>query len=933
MLGIMLQKMWHKKWMNFSLLLGCILLTATAVSFPLYQGAAYDRMLTDEFDHYLMSRGEWPAKFTMTISSQKEKGGARIKSIEELIPTIYSDLGVRERDTIYYYSISKYGVHSEKLRNDADDLYARMGMKTDLEDHIEIVSGEMYSRGGLTEDGAIEVLVNEKCMTTQGYLVGETMAFDKVKDDKGQIIRFYIKGVFRESVDNDDYWNEKDGEFDNVCLMEPELFKSMFCGENAGRFNLTCRYSAKFEYGDITAPRVGHIRSWTDYYCNVGPYKSIIDDSPVLTVLDGYENKRSRISATLVILQIPVLIMLAAFLLMISGQMYEMERNEISVIKSRGSSRAQIFRLYLYQAVVITLLGAVLGIPLGMQLSRLLGATRNFLVFDMNDLLEVNLTDTALYYAGAAMLLGLMCLTLPAIKHSRVSIVNLKQQKALKKKSLWEKLFLDVIFIAIASYGYYNFHRSSADVAENVLNQKAMDPLLYLSSSLMIVGLGLLFIRLQPLLLKLVYIIGSRFWRPSSFIAFMENVKNGRKQQLIMLFIIMTVSLGMYHSTVARTIVDNAIRNTEYADGCDITLKEVWMEQVDTNGARLGVYSEPDPGKYVTAPFAESYTKVYRHTDVEVSGGSNGKFDVTLLGIHTKEYGQMTWVDKTLNGKNYYSLLNELAVAENGLLASSNLRDKLGFKVGDTINYKNEKGKSGSGVIVDFFDYWPAYAQEIQQQQPDGKVSTESNYMLVAHFEYLRQKLGDLPYEVQIKERQGTAPSDVANWIKENSLRLTKYVNRDTDLEEAQTDPLLQGTNGILTLGFVVTLLLCGVGYLIYWIMALKERELVFGVLRASGLHRSELFGMLLLEQLFCGGLSILAGFGIGKLTSAMFVPIIQKVYASTEQLLPMELITNSDDLVRLIVVIAVMMVICLSVLTVMLLKMNVAKALKLGEE
>ena len=104
-------------------------------------------------------------------------------------------------------------------------------------------------------------------------------------------------------------------------------------------------------------------------------------------------------------------------------------------------------------------------------------------------------------------------------------------------------------------------------------------------------------------------------------------------------------------------------------------------------------------------------------------------------------------------------------------------------------------------------------------------------------------------------------------------------------------------------------------------------------MLRASGLHRGELFGMLLLEQLFCGGLSILAGFGIGKLTSAMFVPIIQKVYASTEQLLPMELITNSDDLVRLIAVIAVMMVICLSVLTVMLLKMNVAKALKLGEE
>ena len=64
-----------------------------------------------------------------------------------------------------------------------------------------------------------------------------------------------------------------------------------------------------------------------------------------------------------------------------------------------------------------------------------------------------------------------------------------------------------------------------------------------------------------------------------------------------------------------------------------------------------------------------------------------------------------------------------------------------------------------------------------------------------------------------------------------------------------------------------------------------------------------------------------------------LFVPILQKVYASSEQLLPLELISDPADLIRLIVVIALVMLVCLSVLTVMLFKMNVAKALKLGEE
>lgn len=52
MFGVMLQKLWHKKWMAFSLLVGITLLVATAVSFPMYRSAAYNRMLQDEFNAF-----------------------------------------------------------------------------------------------------------------------------------------------------------------------------------------------------------------------------------------------------------------------------------------------------------------------------------------------------------------------------------------------------------------------------------------------------------------------------------------------------------------------------------------------------------------------------------------------------------------------------------------------------------------------------------------------------------------------------------------------------------------------------------------------------------------------------------------------------------------------------------------------------------------
>ena len=104
-------------------------------------------------------------------------------------------------------------------------------------------------------------------------------------------------------------------------------------------------------------------------------------------------------------------------------------------------------------------------------------------------------------------------------------------------------------------------------------------------------------------------------------------------------------------------------------------------------------------------------------------------------------------------------------------------------------------------------------------------------------------------------------------------------------------------------------------------------------VLRACGMHKAELIHMLLNEQIFSGVLSVFAGIGIGKLASVMFVPILQQAYAAANQVLPMRLVVNAADMNRLYGVIAGVMLFCLVVLILLIIKLNVTKALKLGEE
>ena len=116
MLGIMLEKLWHKKWMNVCLLLGCILLTATVVSFPIYRSAAYNRMLTDEFESYIVSEGKWPAIITGNTSSMKEAGGKTLSKMEEFPDKFYEYMQVDKVATFFIMNLASANMSSETKR-------------------------------------------------------------------------------------------------------------------------------------------------------------------------------------------------------------------------------------------------------------------------------------------------------------------------------------------------------------------------------------------------------------------------------------------------------------------------------------------------------------------------------------------------------------------------------------------------------------------------------------------------------------------------------------------------------------------------------------------------------------------------------------------------------------------------------------------------
>ena len=78
-----------------------------------------------------------------------------------------------------------------------------------------------------------------------------------------------------------------------------------------------------------------------------------------------------------------------------------------------------------------------------------------------------------------------------------------------------------------------------------------------------------------------------------------------------------------------------------------------------------------------------------------------------------------------------------------------------------------------------------------------------------------------------------------------------------------ERDPLIAaGWEGILAISFGAVLLLAAIGFLIYSYLTAQQRRLEFAVLRTLGFSRAQVFGVVLLEQLFV----VLAGMGLGTI-------------------------------------------------------------------
>ena len=401
MIRFIKQKLIHKKWMVVCLLIGNILLAAIASSNPMYQDAALEKTLKSKYSNYIEETNKDPGVITFnSMLNSGKANGSEFKQMQDTANGAAESLGVDQKYLVSLFETSKVRGEFEQSRgNKTTTKSMRIAMMSDMKDHISVLAGECYGDERL-EDGALPVILSQRAMSKLDVVLGDEMSFEKLKNADGSNIKVKIVGVFDAKDYSDNYWVQSPSEYYLEVFTSPKLFESIFVNYDKPAFNITGQWNLVYDYESVRPGQVNSLVKNTETLCDAGTTgrNSTVEEPDYLAVLRDYQTTAKKVSTTLLILQIPVLALLLAFIFMISRQMLDLEQNEIALLKSRGSSRNQILLIYTLQSAILSIGSSIVGVPLGFFMTKALGSTNGFLEFIQRKALHVSLSPSVFLY-------------------------------------------------------------------------------------------------------------------------------------------------------------------------------------------------------------------------------------------------------------------------------------------------------------------------------------------------------------------------------------------------------------------------------------------------------------------------------------------------------------------------------------------------------
>ncbi|KIL35429.1 permease component [Cohnella kolymensis] len=965
LIRFLFRKMWNTRWLTLSTLAGLFVAVAFTTSIPMYADGALKRVVAQS----LVDNSQGLPAGSLLIRYQSTDGKTDLSGFENVDSYIRKDVpeDIGFPAMVTQRSLTLRG--TEVSPEDPTKVDASRTRKmtiasfSDLKEQSEMAGGTWYSDRAAA-DGTIQAVMMEEAMFRNDLHVGDVLLYP-IFGGLDITLRVEIVGSFKPANPESAYWYQGlESLMNNLYIADSVMLKDLAEKQNIP-LQMASWYTA-YDLREIQTSQLSPLAG-TLNRIDIEVFNRLKDthlDISFADMLGDFRRDSIQLQTLLFTLAAPMIAMVFYFITMNASQALEKQRSDIAVLRSRGASTRQIFMLFLLEGSLLGIVALVLGPFFGWFMAKSIGSASGFLSFVDRQSIPVGFSSDGMIAGIAAVLVAIGAAVIPAVLFTRTSIVDHKRQMArTEAKPFWQRWFLDVLLLGVAAYGWYLFNERQMISFKTGMttDQLNVQPFLFFVPALSIFAAGLVFLRLFPLLLKLFNLLWKRVLPVSMYLTVTQLSRSARSYYPLMILLILTLGLGVYNSSAARTIGLNSEERIMYKYGSDVVVKTVWEGMAEfkpiepgsggggsggggNGGGGAGggggspggggggpgggggapptptriIYNEPPFEVFRTLPGVEHAARVLRTpASLTISGKTAGQ--VTIMGIDNVDFARVGWLRKDMYRVNPYKYLAWMGQVPQGALISSNVAEKFDLKRGDEVKALIQEQEVYFAVL-DILPYWPS---QYPQQTP----------FLIANLDYVYDQVPMIPYDIWLKMKPGAKTAPIIPVLQGKGIELATIDDMRSELVTQSKHPARGGVFGILSLGFLVTVIVSLSGYVLFWFFNLSRRVVQIGILRAMGLSRKQLTGMLLLEQVFTAGLSIALGIGIGKLTSIIFLPFLQTTENSVNQVPPFRVVFEATDTMRLYIVVAVMMSIGVGLLITHIRRLKVHQAVKLGEE
>ncbi len=225
----------------------------------------------------------------------------------------------------------------------------------------------------------------------------------------------------------------------------------------------------------------------------------------LVSIIRVFLDQIAAVQAPVTFLTAGVMVLVLYYVLTTTSLALEQQANEWATVSSRGGSSFQLLFMHGVTVLFQCAVGLAVSLPVAQGLLYLLRRVGPLARLAVGPQLHIAAPPETWDYAIIAALVAAMALLLPAIPAARRTIITLQQTVARPPhRPAWSRFFLDIVLLALGAALLVRAAQLGDLRAETFTGQATLDAMTVLAPLLILTGGALLWLRLFPLLMRII---------------------------------------------------------------------------------------------------------------------------------------------------------------------------------------------------------------------------------------------------------------------------------------------------------------------------------------------------------------------------------------------------------------------------------------------